>query len=240
MRSVLLVEPSKSFAHFVVLVLTRLGYELLHATKYEEGFEIIKKGKPDLIISETKLNNKGGIELCEALKSDPDYSSIPVVIVSTDGLYETKLAAQKAGCADYITKPVTARTLHEMMERQLPFHHKRRNLRAKMILTATVEDGNNSYDLKADNMGEEGIYLETEQPFQAGTILTMAIPLPGLRSPLHLKGQIIYAMSKPTQSLPAGMGIKFIEMDQNTVTLLRHYMESYLSDFISGSADVEK
>ncbi|HAK60998.1 MAG TPA: hypothetical protein DCO77_11545 [Nitrospiraceae bacterium] len=240
MRSVLLVEPSKSFAHFVVLVLTRLGYELLHATKYEEGVEIIKKGKPDLIISETKLHSKGGIELCEALKSDPEYLSIPVVIVSTDGFYETKLAAQKAGCADYITKPVTARTLHEMMERHLPFYHKRHNLRAKMILTATVEDGNNSYDLKTGNMGEEGIYLETEQPLPAGTVLNISLPLPGLRLPLHLKGQVIYAMPDPTQSLAAGMGVKFIEMDQNTVTLLRHYMESYLSDFIPGSADMIK
>lgn len=232
MKRVLLVDPSKSFIQFVKYVLNRLGYEVFHLETSDEVVDKINDIMPDLILMETNLKGIGGLELCKKIKDMNVLSSIPTAIVSIDGTIETRQKALEAGCIDYLTKPLTARTIHELMERHLPYHHKRHNIRVTMGVTAIVNDGKKSTEMKTLSIGEGGMYACTRTPSLAGTKLGIILPLPGLNSSLNLQGEVIYAMDTESHEMPMGMGIKFIGMDQNTITLLRHYMESCLSDYL--------
>jgi DNA-binding response OmpR family regulator len=232
MKRILIVEPSKSFAQFLNYIITRLGYEVYQVDSGSQVFEKIHDMMPDLIISETKLKDLSGIELCKRLKGERMFSSIPFVIISIDGTIKTRQDAHKAGCADYLTKPVTARAIHELTERHLPYDHKRYNIRAKMYVNAVIRDNVKSEEMETLNIGEGGLYVCTQEPRKVGTTLDIGLPLPSLEHPLELKGEVIYTTTDNRSSMPKGMGIKFLEMDKNTVTLLRHYMESYLSDYL--------
>jgi two-component system, cell cycle response regulator len=235
MKKVLHFEPSRSFAQFVKYVLSRLGYQVIHVDDADQVLGEISNIMPDLIIAETNIRELSGIDLCRRLKGDKTFSAIPVAIISVDGTKETHLEADAAGCVDYLTKPVTARAIHELMQRHLPYHHKRQHIRVRMHVDAVVSDGTRSDSMQTATVGEGGMYACTQHPLKIGTLVDISLPLPGLKSPLELKGEVIYTTEESGSEFPRGMGIKFFGMDNNTVTLLRHYMESYLSDYLPES-----
>jgi DNA-binding response OmpR family regulator len=239
MKRILILEPSQSFAQFLSYILKRLGYEVTHLVRSNQALETLLEGTPDLIISETTIPDIGGIEFCQKLKQMEKFSKIPVAIVSIDGSIETRQLAQKVGCVDYLTKPVTARDIHELMERHLPYHHKRHNIRTKLGVRVKIHDGKHSESLRTLSIGEGGMYLQTKQPYQVGASVEIEAFMPSLRNPLFLRGEVIYATITDREGLSRGMGIKFIGLDLNTTTLLRHYLESYLSDFLPESPLLE-
>ena len=239
MKKVLLFEPSRSFAQFMKYVLSRLGYQVFHIDNANQILTEISNIMPDLIMAETNIKELSGIELCRRLRGDKMFSSIPVAIISLDGTKETRQDADTAGCIDYLTKPVTARAIHELMQRHLPYNQKRQNIRIRMQLNARISDGTRSDNMKTLTIGEGGMYAYTQQPLKIGTILDISLPLPGLKSPLDLKGEVIYTTEDNDSGLPKGMGIKFLVLDNNTGTLLQHYMESYLSDYLPESFPCE-
>lgn len=228
MKRVLVYEPSETFANFVRYVLSRLGYKVTHVCHDDQIMSSITKVMPELILAEA--NN--GTALCKRLKNERMLASIPVAIISIDGTVEARTEAYDAGCVDYLTKPVNARALHELMERHLPFSHKRHNLRARMHTNAEVSDGERTEKMKTLSIGEGGMYACTRQPFAVGTNLKISLLLPSLKGALELKGEVIYLSNDHEPALAKGMGIKFVGMDSNMVTLLHHYMESYLSNYL--------
>jgi len=235
MKKVLLLEPSQSFAQFLTYILSRLGYEVIHLKSSDKVLDDIENMMPDFIITEIAIPNMGGIQFCEQIRTIDAVSNVPVAIISIDGSIETRQLAQQAGCVDYLTKPITVRAIHKLMQRHLPFAHKRHNIRAKMAVTAAVNDAVQHQELKTFTIGEGGLYLQTERPYKVGSHLDIQLPLPSLRKPLHVRGEVIYIMETNGRELPKGMGIKFIGLDLNAETLLRHYLESYLSNFLPES-----
>jgi CheY-like chemotaxis protein len=239
MKRVLIIDPSAPFALFLKIALSKLGYEVTLKKNGEEALHYLVTEKPELILSEAKLPGIGGIELCEKVKKEPGLAHIPIAIISIDGTMETKSCAQKAGCVDFLTKPITSRSLYELMERHLPFHYKRHYIRVNMSVKAVVSDDSTSREMSTFSVGEGGLYLCTDQPNPVGAKLTIKLPLPGLIAPLILQGEIVYINTTSEGGVPNGAGIKFIGMDENTVTLLTHYMMSYLSDFVPESGNSE-
>lgn len=229
MKTILIIDPAVTFVKYISLALSRMGYQIVHSPDAENALEILKKDKFSLLICETKLPGMGGLEFCEIVKSRPVISDIPLILITTDGTLETKQAAQKLGCADYKTKPLTVHALHELMQQHLPFNSKRLKLRATMTLSTTINDGVRTLDLKASCLGEGGMYLELTTPYPIGTLLDIALPLPGLNTPLELKGEVVYVIDSPQQRLPMGMGIKFKDLNRNISSQLTSYIESYLS-----------
>lgn len=239
MKRVLIIEPSKSFAQFLKYVLTRLDYEVIHLESATQALKEIPSIMPDLILSEANLRDLSGIELCRQLKEKSFVSGIPMAIISIDGSIETRHKAQEAGCIDYLTKPVTARTIHDLLERHLPFSSSRCHIRAKMNIAVIIDDGVKARELQTATIGEGGLYACTDDTCKEGTKLRIRLPLPSLGSALDIMGEVIYLSHDNSRGIPNGMGIKFVGLDHNTSTLLRHYMECYLSDFLPVSPQNE-
>lgn len=239
MKRVLIIDSSKSFAQFLKYVLTRLDYEVIYFDNANQVLEEIESIMPDLILSESKLSELSGIDLCKKLKERSFVSNIPFAIISIDGTIETRHRAQEAGCIDYLTKPVTARTIHELLERHLPYSSSRSNIRARMNINVLIDDGVKSREVKTATIGEGGLYACTDDTCKEGTKLKILLPLPGLGSALEIQGEVIYLTNANNIGMPNGMGIKFVGMDHNTSTLLRHYMECYLSDFLPVSPTID-
>lgn len=232
MKKVLIVDPSKTFGHFLRYVLLRLGYNAAHVTEGKEALKIIESTRPSLVTSEAHLKDMDGMEFCRMVRDARYEPEIPVAVISIDGTAETKLFAQKAGCIEYLTKPVTFRTIHDLMERHLSFSHQRQHLRAKMSLKVLVDDGSGEREMRSATMSEGGMYLCTDHPAEQGSKLDMKLLLPGLKSPISLRGEVVYSLKNDSPEIAAGMGVKFIGMDDGLITILRNYVESYLADFL--------
>ena len=86
-----------------------------------DGLAAIRAQRPDLILLDMHLPDISGMELLRHLKQDPTTGDIPIVVVSADALAQQIDAAFEAGCARYLTKPVSVSELlavvDELLER---------------------------------------------------------------------------------------------------------------------------
>tara|TARA_R110001583_G_scaffold6499_1_gene32796 strand:- start:15341 stop:16324 length:984 start_codon:yes stop_codon:yes gene_type:complete len=82
-------------------------YKLTFAKSGPEALRLIEKEKPDLILLDVMMPEMTGYEVCEYLKQNPSYKSIPIIFVTAlnDAVDEAK--GLNIGAVDYISKPVT-------------------------------------------------------------------------------------------------------------------------------------
>ncbi|MBS9376306.1 response regulator [Rhodococcus sp. B50] len=66
----------------------------------------IQAPRPDLILLDLNLPKYNGRQVLEKIKSDPDLSDIPVVVLTTSSAEEDIVRSYKAHANAYVTKPV--------------------------------------------------------------------------------------------------------------------------------------
>lgn len=81
-------------------------YEIHEAVDGEQGLEMIYSIQPHLILLDMALPKIDGLELVRRIKYDNKTQHIPVIALTAMAMIEDKEAILKAGCDEYVTKPV--------------------------------------------------------------------------------------------------------------------------------------
>lgn len=108
---ILIVEDDHDIAGMIEYNLGEEGYETISAYNGEDGVELAKKEKPDLIILDIMLPIIDGFEVCRILKKEDKTTHIPVIILSAKSQETDKVVGLELGADDYITKPFSPREL---------------------------------------------------------------------------------------------------------------------------------
>jgi CheY-like chemotaxis protein len=116
-KTILVVEDEQLNLKLVTLMLTREGYGVTGASSAEEGLELLRRQRPDIILMDIRLGGMDGLEATRRIKADPAVASIPVVAVSAYAMKDDVARALQAGCSAYISKPFTIRELVETIRR---------------------------------------------------------------------------------------------------------------------------
>ncbi len=103
-KTILIIEDEKDLRFFLKTALSQEGYEVKEAFDAEEGFEKLKEKKPDLILLDILLPGKSGFDFLTQIKADPNFESIPVLILSNYGRQEDIEKGLKLGAVDYLIK----------------------------------------------------------------------------------------------------------------------------------------
>jgi DNA-binding response OmpR family regulator len=104
MKKILLIEDEKMVAEMYKEKFEREGFEVVLALTSEEGLELAKKEKPDLILLDILLPKKDGTFFLAEIKKDPKIAKIPVVALSNYEHPETKKLALELGVKEYLIK----------------------------------------------------------------------------------------------------------------------------------------
>jgi DNA-binding response OmpR family regulator len=80
-------------------------YEILEATRGDEGLRMVHAEMPDVIVSDIMMPGLDGYALCRSLKSDPETDFIPVMLITSRGDTPSKIEGLEGGADDYIAKP---------------------------------------------------------------------------------------------------------------------------------------
>ena len=83
------------------------------------AFQKAKREIPHLMLVDMNLGDMNGLELAEALQSDPATSSIRLVALSADALPEQISAAMSSGFDGYLTKPIDFRALLNVIDKEI-------------------------------------------------------------------------------------------------------------------------
>ncbi|NIP37963.1 MAG: response regulator [Candidatus Dadabacteria bacterium] len=80
------------------------GFEVETAFDGEDALQKINLSKPNLIILDINMPNKSGVEVLQALKSDPNTRDIPVIMMSGHAEMHTITECLELGAIGYIQK----------------------------------------------------------------------------------------------------------------------------------------
>ena len=98
----------------VLLIREALHHEAIpfHLTRFEDGeiareaFERPAEDGPDLIILDLNLPKVSGLELLPAIRANPDYAPVPVMILTSSHSPYDRQQAMELGATSYVTKPI--------------------------------------------------------------------------------------------------------------------------------------
>ncbi len=117
MAKILVVEDNEINRDMMVRRLERRGYLIVTALDGQQGIDLTRSEKPDLVLMDMSLPILDGWEATRRIKNDPNMKEIPVVGLTAHAMVGDREKALKAGCDDYATKPVEFEKLIELINR---------------------------------------------------------------------------------------------------------------------------
>ena len=119
MTKVLLVEDNEMNRDMLSRRLKRRGFQVVFAMDGQQGIDLARSERPDIILMDMSLPVIDGWEATRRLKADDATRSVPVIGLTAHAMSGDREKAIEAGCDDYDTKPVELDRLIGKIERLL-------------------------------------------------------------------------------------------------------------------------
>jgi two-component system sensor histidine kinase and response regulator WspE len=103
-KRILAVDDSLTVRELERKLLSARGYLTDVAVDGMDGWNAVRNGEYDLVVTDVDMPRMDGIELATLIKKDPDLKAIPVMIVSYKDREEDRLRGLEAGADYYLTK----------------------------------------------------------------------------------------------------------------------------------------
>lgn len=116
---ILVVEDNMDTYELMRIILELNGYETFLAMNGRDGVNAARKQNPDLILMDLAMPEMDGWEATRRIKKDPKTASIPLIAVTAHALPSERDRALKAGCDEYIVKPMDLSELVNIVNRAL-------------------------------------------------------------------------------------------------------------------------
>ncbi|RVU84540.1 response regulator [Leucothrix sargassi] len=155
-QNILCIEDEASIRQMLRFSLTRSGYQFAEAENAAQMSEQLGMQLPDLILIDWMLPDASGPDLVKQLRKDPMTRDIPIIMLTAKAEEENMIQGLDAGADDYITKPVSLKSL---------------NARIKALLRRTTTEADAetiSYDALTLNLASQTILVDdVETPIAA-------------------------------------------------------------------------
>ncbi len=106
MARVLIVDDSPTETHKLTTILEKNGHAVLTATNGENGVDVAREQRPDVILMDIVMPGLNGFQATRQLSKGDQTSGIPVVIVTTKDQDTDRVWGMRQGARAYLTKPV--------------------------------------------------------------------------------------------------------------------------------------
>jgi CheY-like chemotaxis protein len=93
------------FVNWLPFTLRFAGHEVITGANGQEGYELAKEHKPDLVMLDVRMPKMTGYEACQSIKAEPEIAHIPVVFLSAKGQESEIEQGLAVGAEEYLLKP---------------------------------------------------------------------------------------------------------------------------------------
>lgn len=118
-QSILVIEDQALNRKVARIVLQSEGYEVIEAIDAVEALACLEKVVPALILMDIALPGQSGEELTRQIKADPNLCGIPIIALTAAAMSGDRERLLKAGCDDYLSKPIDTQELLERVAHYL-------------------------------------------------------------------------------------------------------------------------
>jgi signal transduction histidine kinase len=110
--TVVVMEDNSQLREFLTTLLGR-EYRVLEAADGDEGLNLARAVRPDLVVADVMMPGKSGLDVCRALKQDPDpgLATTPVLLLTAKAELAARLEGYEQGADDYLVKPFNSKEL---------------------------------------------------------------------------------------------------------------------------------
>jgi two-component system, chemotaxis family, chemotaxis protein CheY len=110
-KKILIVDDSEFVRSYHSYILEQAHFQVITAVDGSDGLEKLYADSCDLVLTDINMSNMDGYEFIRRVRAEGKYSSLPIIIVSTESEGKDKMKGFEAGANLYIVKP----SLPEMM-----------------------------------------------------------------------------------------------------------------------------
>ena len=135
--TLLIAEDSPEMQAFVAKQLSS-DYRVLTAMNGVEALKVLQEHTVHLVVTDIMMPEMDGLELCDRLKSELDYSHIPIILLTAKTTLQAKIEGMKLGADVYIEKPFSVEYLKVCVANLL---NNREKLRASFVNSPFVQTG---------------------------------------------------------------------------------------------------
>lgn len=118
-KTVLTVDDSAAIRSVVGVVLQSAGYAVSSAVDGEDGLARARSQRADLVITDLNMPRMDGLALVRALRAEPAYRKVPILILTTESSPEMRERGREAGATGWLVKPFDPERLLEVVRRVL-------------------------------------------------------------------------------------------------------------------------
>ncbi len=118
-KRILVVDDSETIRRTAEALLKREGYTVGVAEDGFKAFAAIIDFKPDIIFLDIMMPKLDGYQVCSIIKNNPEYSHIPVIMLSSKDNIFDRARGKVAGSEFFMSKPFSKEELSSVVKKQL-------------------------------------------------------------------------------------------------------------------------
>jgi len=108
---ILVVEDSPDISDLIRHYLERAGHTVTTIASGRDAVTHAQKQSPDLVVLDLMLPGMDGLTVCQALRSSPATSAVPIIMLTARGEEADRIRGLELGADDYVTKPFSPKEL---------------------------------------------------------------------------------------------------------------------------------
>ncbi len=116
-RRVLIVEDSPTMRQLLIFALRRLkDVEIVEAQDGMDGLRRVTSDHFDIALIDINMPVMDGLKLIRLMRDEDSLKGIPIVVITTEGANEDRERALSLGANEYLTKPIQANRVLEVVK----------------------------------------------------------------------------------------------------------------------------
>ncbi len=113
----LIIDDSRAMRIMLGRLMAELGFECSDAGHGKEAMVKLEQGPlPDVILCDWNMPEMNGLEVVKAVRADPKYAEVKIVMATTETEVSHVAQAIEAGANEYLMKPFTKDSLQGKLE----------------------------------------------------------------------------------------------------------------------------
>ncbi len=232
-KKILLVDDSNFFLEVEKDIFSRTDCDILTAKSGKEALDSIKSQRPDMILMDLYMHDIKGDECCALIKADPELRDIPVIIVTHSISPEDKTLCLKAGCDDYVVKPINKNTILEKVGKFAGINiagHEKAPISAEVMYVVDKQPHKGyAYVISEDDM-----YMKVENLSPVGTTVNIIFTIAGISENIEAECEVVWTTEGRDDLHPQiapGMVMKFNRISSKDAEAIATYVDLVNSIF---------
>ena len=116
MSLILVADDESHIVQVLALKFRNAGHDVIEANDGEEALDLVRKHRPDVLVTDMQMPFMNGIELAGAMLDDPSTASIPVVVLTARGWSMDECIATLSNVKSVESKPFSPREILSLVE----------------------------------------------------------------------------------------------------------------------------